>query len=94
MSGFVKVTGSDILDALTIKINYVINAKLMLCSSGTVLYINNTFHPALRNMSAWLQGRSGLVMTRPGPIMLKELSTWMGLGSRNETMCTLYLSPR
>lgn len=53
-----------------------------------------TFHPALRNMSAWLQGLSGLVITSPGPIMLKELSTWIGLGSRKETMCMLYLSPK
>ena len=49
------------------------------------LYYSSTFQPALMNMSNWLQGLSGLVMTSPGPMTLNVASMCMGFGSLNES---------
>lgn len=45
-------------------------------------------------MLSCLQGLSGLVMTSPGPMMLKVPSMCMGFGSLKESTCIRYLSPR
>ena len=55
---------------------------------------NLTFQPALRNISSWLHGLSGLMMASPGPMMLKVASMCMGFGSLKEITWTQYLSPR
>ena len=47
-----------------------------------------TVHPAFLNMSIWLQGRSGLDNTSPGPMMLKVASMCIGLGSLKLSVCT------
>ena len=60
------------------------------CESGTSGFGGLTiFQPALSNMSIWWQGRSGLLNTRPGPMILNVASMCIGFRSWKDRVWTL-----
>ena len=70
----------------------------MLCQLNTIMYNIILLHyecvPAFSNIDFSRQVRSGLVITRPGPMMLKVPSMCIALVSPKSRVWTRYSSPR
>ena len=76
-----------IILSLTIKnLKDIHNLQLNLQSGISGVGGFTTFQPARLKASIWLQWRSGLDSTSPGPIMLKVASMCIGFGSTKLTV--------